>query len=283
MSEVKLSYILLTPARTQLLIGTSISWIVDPARKPTVLNYCLMKLSAEAWIQPTVAGMSHWKVVWEHLQLGHIRHGKAIQKSHQMWMGGKKAMPSAQTQSVHVCNIYSILLTANGSLCKITSTECLKVVFISNILTICTSGTNKLIMKRMVWTFKLRAVPISIAGIALLRAKGLSEGPPARMTAWTDLLISSVAILEIFLRVCDRLSLGLGGFFSRSCCSSIWLVVASTACMMLQDNSETLTKRNRDKIVDPNFVLILWGMRLSIQVSDIVLCKISYVILKIGC
>ena len=114
------------------------------------------------------------------------------------------------------------------------------------------SGTNALMMRilsrsrnqstdyiKVNQKIKLKAVPISIAGIARLRAKGLSEGPPARMTAWTDLLISSVAILEIFLRVCERLSLGLGGFFSRSCCSSIWLVVASTACMMLQDKSKT--------------------------------------------
>ena len=44
-------------------------------------------------------------------------------------------------------------------------------------------------------------LPISMAGMALLRAKGLSDGPPARMTACTLLLMSSLAMRSIFLNV----------------------------------------------------------------------------------
>ena len=53
--------------------------------------------------------------------------------------------------------------------------------------------------------------PNSTAGIALVRARGLSEGPPARMTACTLRLISSPVILSIFLRLRDRLREGRWG------------------------------------------------------------------------
>ena len=51
-------------------------------------------------------------------------------------------------------------------------------------------------------------LPSSTAGIALYLARGLSEGPPARMTACTLRLMSSVVILSILRSVGDLLNFG---------------------------------------------------------------------------
>lgn len=68
--------------------------------------------------------------------------------------------------------------------------------------------------------------------MALYLAKGLSEGPPARITACTLRLMSSVVILSIFLSVGDLLSFG-------RCGPGLLVIVGVKTCSLV-DTMELL-------------------------------------------